>query len=702
MSNNPLSDEFIRLQKRVAQLEHIEREYLGLKQLIEAAANNQCLENFGGKAILYVDAKTQQIQDVNPQAALLLGYSADELRTRRLRDIEITTKEDDTRISVATYTQNASEEQVYLCLFRHRDELAVPVRVHRRLLNFKQDGTLWQLTMEELSLRKRLWTELTRREDQGFQFREKLKYLNEINVELGNAQSLHELCQLAITLGMQKLGFDRLSIWFHDETTELMSGTYGVDEHGVIRDERDVRWSYTDTYVTELMSGTSDHFVIHEKAPIFNHRSQIIGDGWHISVPLLHMGKPIGFMTADNFINQQPMKEYQPELLRLYGITLGHLTAHQRQRDTVRKLSDAIQNSNSMVAVLDEQGAVEFVNAAFTRISGYNSDVLIGKPLAFLMPEAAYPAIWQTISSGVSWRGELRQVKSSGATYETICSISPVFTLENTHSYVVVQEDISELKATRKQQFELHLEQERNTMLKGFIGNIGHEFRNPLSVISLKSYLLHKIDDEAQRGALVEEVQQQVRMVGSMIENMIYIVKLETDTVLNKSGVDPKTLVENIVQHLAPMTREKRVTLQLRLSTVPATIGDAEKLNRAVTEVIRNAVQYSRPDSNVTISLSALGNQLCIQVADTGIGIAEDALDKIFNRLYRVDRTQSNRGTGLGLSIARLIVEAHGGTITVESVLNQGSVFEIWLPATIPTIPALVVEPAAIASILVS
>lgn len=248
-----MSDELERLQRRIEALETIEREYIGLKQLLDHAAHNGNLDAYGGNAFLYVTQSTQQIVRASPKALELLGFTTHELYAHRIDQIEILSKvspEDH-----VTYVQNASQEHIYSCTYRHRDGYHLPIRVYRRVLKTDNPDSLLQYTLDDLSLRKKLWQELSRREDPSFHFREKLKHLNEINLQLAEAQSLHELCKVAIQLGMEKLGFDRLSIWFQDEEARVMVGTYGVDESGVIRDERSIRWSYADTYVVDFLAG---------------------------------------------------------------------------------------------------------------------------------------------------------------------------------------------------------------------------------------------------------------------------------------------------------------------------------------------------------------------------------------------------------------------------------------------------------------
>lgn len=673
-----MTDELERLRQRVDALETIEREYLRLKQLIDAAASNRNLDDYGGNAFLYVYQSSGRIVGASPKSQELLGFNQTELCALHIHELEIGSH--NSRTDLVTYVQNAAQEQVYRCDYQHRDGYRIPMRVYCRVFNSDGGGTILQYTLEDISLRKTLWNELKRREDRGFHFREKLKYLNEINLQLAEAQSFHALCEMAVVLGMEKLGFDRLSIWFLDEETQSMVGTYGVDETGTVRDERRERWSYADTYVVDFIERKNDRFVINDNAPIYNHVSQIVGYGWHIAVPLLYQGRFIGFMTADNFINQLKMKDYQPELLRLYGISIGHLAAHQRERDTVLKLSNAIQHSTSIISILNEQATIEFVNSAFLQVSGFSGDEVLGKSLSLFLSETEYQPLWQAMSDRDSWHGEIVQRRKNGDPYETIVSLSPIQTGNNIHSFVLVQEDITELKASKKHEFELRLEQARVRMLETFIRDIGHEFKTPLSIIRLKTYLAQKTDDSEKYGLLVQEVQQQVDVINTIVDDLIYIVKLESEPELKPSAVDLKKLVDDVAQNLASYGKHKPLQWNLQLFDVPSVTGDPQKLRRAVHEVIRNAVQYTPENGSITITLCALAEQVMIRIQDTGIGIAQEEIGRIFNRLYRVDQARTERGTGLGLSIAKLIVEAHGGEIRVESSLPGGSTFDILLP----------------------
>lgn len=551
------------LRQRIAHLEEVERAYRQVEQLVNYAAANRDLNEYAGSAVLYVDQHSGRIMDANSQALCLLGYDRETLCALTIQALEIL--DEATASNRITYMLNTSEEQLYPCQYRHRDGYSVPVQVYCRLLGDAPDASVLHYTLEEQSLSRRLWHELTRREDADFDFREKLKQLNEINLQLANMPTLDKMCRQAILLGLARLGFDRLSIWFADRTTEMMIGTYGVDEAGQVRDEREARWSYRDTYVIEFINGRREQFIISEKAPIYNDRSEIIGYGWHVSVPLISAGQFIGFMSADNFLNRRPLKDYEPELLRLYGVTVGHLAA---------------------------------------------------------------------------------------------------------------------LQQAKQQELALQLERERVHMLEAFIRDIGHEFRTPLSAITLKSYLMERMDDAARRAQIAGDIQAQVQAISAMLDDIIYIVRMETDVSfdLKRIAIDVSALVQDIAQRLAAAI-SKPLHWQVRLDEAPPLLVDPHRLTRAIEELIKNAIEFTPEGGTITVSTHHdAEHQFSIRVQDTGIGIAASELGKIFSRLYRVDQARTTRGVGLGLPIAKVIVEAHGGQIVVESTLGAGSIFTIQLP----------------------
>jgi two-component system phosphate regulon sensor histidine kinase PhoR len=115
----------------------------------------------------------------------------------------------------------------------------------------------------------------------------------------------------------------------------------------------------------------------------------------------------------------------------------------------------------------------------------------------------------------------------------------------------------------------------------------------------------------------------------------------------------------------------------------PVVLGEADAIERLVLNLLENAIKYNRPEGQVSALLSASGPDVLLEVSDTGIGIPPDALPRIFERFYRVDkgRAREEGGTGLGLAIVKHVAQAHGGQVEVESRLGRGTTFRVRLPA---------------------
>ena len=143
-----------------------------------------------------------------------------------------------------------------------------------------------------------------------------------------------------------------------------------------------------------------------------------------------------------------------------------------------------------------------------------------------------------------------------------------------------------------------------------------------------------------------------------------------------------RTLIDEVAGWLAPMAQARGV--RLGISGDPFIVnGDAEQLREALNNVVANAILYNKPGGAVTIASRLIATTARIEVVDTGIGIPHDAVDRVFDRFFRVDKARSREsgGSGLGLSIARTIVVAHSGDISVTSEPGVGSAFVITLPA---------------------
>jgi signal transduction histidine kinase len=169
-----------------------------------------------------------------------------------------------------------------------------------------------------------------------------------------------------------------------------------------------------------------------------------------------------------------------------------------------------------------------------------------------------------------------------------------------------------------------------------------------------------------------------------MIAEYLDITRLESGvTVVRPAPLRLETLIERVLAMLDPVAGQRGIRLVRNFAAdLPALVGDADLLSRAVENLVSNAIKYSPGGTDVTVSASNDDSSVSLQVADQGYGIPEAGLARIFEKFYRVPRVQDAEvpGTGLGLSLVREIAELHGGSVTVSSEVNAGSTFTLRLP----------------------
>lgn len=216
---------------------------------------------------------------------------------------------------------------------------------------------------------------------------------------------------------------------------------------------------------------------------------------------------------------------------------------------------------------------------------------------------------------------------------------------------------------------------------RDFVANVSHEVRTPLAMVRLSAETLLESHGEVPATArhltrIVNEVDRLTRIT----DDLLVLSGAETRKA-DREPVDLSQLTERACAGLFGVAEQKQLSTVSHLEPGIRVMGDAVQLSQVVTNLVANAIAYTQKGS-VTVSVTSEDGSAVVSVADTGIGIASEHVPRIFERFYRADKARSREtgGTGLGLSIVRNIVEAHGGTVTVETELNKGSTFTVRLP----------------------
>ncbi len=217
-----------------------------------------------------------------------------------------------------------------------------------------------------------------------------------------------------------------------------------------------------------------------------------------------------------------------------------------------------------------------------------------------------------------------------------------------------------------------------------FVADAAHELRTPLAV--MKTGAEATLATEASAGAykkLIGEILEEVDYMSNTVNDLLLLVKHDGRQVRHHEKVDLGGLLQAQSKHIQPYADSKNITLINHIVASCYVLGNTSDLQRLITNLLRNAIDYNTPKGSVSISLQKSKQTIVLSVIDTGLGIAPKDLSRIFSRFYKVDqaRGQDSGGAGLGLSIVKEIAHAHRARISIESRLGKGTVATIIFPA---------------------
>lgn len=311
------------------------------------------------------------------------------------------------------------------------------------------------------------------------------------------------------------------------------------------------------------------------------------------------------------------------------------------------------------VVVTDAGMKIAEVNTAFAEMLGRSKDEVVGEPLRNLLAEGTELT---TGDDGVLAEQEV-ELRTAGGDTAIV--------------RVTGRHDESGLV--------LSVRADKSTAGIEIVSTVSHELRSPLtSVKGYTSLLLNRWDrlQDDQKKMMLEQVHHDADRVTRLITELLDISRLETGRlVLRRQMVDLPTLTKAIIEKVTMEYPDFDVTLSFG-ADLPQVYADPDKLEQVLTNLLENACKYASPvgirlDAHVTDA----GDAVEIAVSDVGEGIPEDALPKVFTKFFRRSEGRPT-GSGLGLWISRGLVEAHGGNLTAESALGEGSTFRFTLPAT--------------------
>jgi two-component system phosphate regulon sensor histidine kinase PhoR len=333
------------------------------------------------------------------------------------------------------------------------------------------------------------------------------------------------------------------------------------------------------------------------------------------------------------------------------------LSALDQDRTTMQNVLSSMEEG---VVLVGPTGRVRLSNPAADRLLGTRHRTMPGLlPMAF--QEAATKAAAGEAAVGV-------EVETGSPSRWARATAIPV---GGDGSVLLVVRDVTEAK---------RLESVR----RDFVANASHELKTPAASIQAAGETIRSAarDDPSVIPRFAEQLEREAFRLSRIVSDLLDLSRLETGAELDEEvGLDQVVREER--DRYEEAAREGGLTLSIDLGPVAPVRGSVRDLSLLVRNLVDNAIRYTKPGGRVDVTLSGLGDEVVLSVADTGVGIPTRELPRIFERFYRVDRARSREtgGTGLGLSIVKHVIENHGGTVSVTSELGRGTCFEVRLPS---------------------
>ena len=357
-------------------------------------------------------------------------------------------------------------------------------------------------------------------------------------------------------------------------------------------------------------------------------------------------------------------------------------------------------DSTLIISRADKFGTITDVNDNFCAISGYTKEELIGQPHRIVrhpeMDSGVFKEMWATIQSKNVWQGEVRNRKKDGSSYYVMSYIIPILNRENEiQEYLSIREDITLIVELREglQAALLQAEKDKQVAEKAnqakseFLASMSHELRTPLNAVIGYAQLLELAKLEPKSLEQVETILRSSKHLLALINDILDFAKLESGKVkFNYEVLDVKELVSEVVQLTEAQAKQKGINIDVKSLACDISIEvDRLRFKQVLLNLLSNAVKYNRENGLVRVSCKQVELEQAsywkISVSDTGLGIREEDLDKIFEPFNRLGHESSViQGSGIGLSITKDLVEQMHGWIEVDSDYGQGSTFSTYFP----------------------
>jgi signal transduction histidine kinase/FixJ family two-component response regulator len=372
--------------------------------------------------------------------------------------------------------------------------------------------------------------------------------------------------------------------------------------------------------------------------------------------------------AADKIRLEQQALQLQEENIRnLYDVTL--------EKSRLKTIINCMANG---VMVTNRNMEVVLHNPALMRLLGIRHDATDPFPIYDIIDDQELIQTILRIHKGGSEKNEFITQESCIGD-KTLRAISgPAFGVDR-HVFLVVVGAVTVLE-------DITAFKQLDQMKSSFVHMVAHELRSPLaSIRQINNVLIDGLAGEmnGRQQELIERGNRKIDALLELINDLLDVAKIEAGKLVERRApTDIAPIIRETIELMTPKAEKQNISLNLICEKLSPVQTDAKRMEELIGNLVSNAINYSPDGGEVTVTVSTRGKWVELSVKDTGVGIPTDELPRIFEQFYRIRHPKTRKvvGTGLGLSIVKAIVDAHNGTIDVESIPEQGTIFRVMLP----------------------
>ncbi|NPV84412.1 MAG: PAS domain-containing protein [Anaerolineae bacterium] len=350
------------------------------------------------------------------------------------------------------------------------------------------------------------------------------------------------------------------------------------------------------------------------------------------------------------------------QIITRYHAQIETLSAEQTT------FSAVLSHMTDGIIIVDRDGTVKMINPAAQSIFNISEQEAINKRLVEVVRHHQLVELWQDCIRTGTQQSTTLETTPDRLSLEGIAT-----TLGETlpGSILLLFRDLTRLR---------RLEMVR----RDFVSNVSHELRTPLASLKALAETLNEgaLEDPPAARRFLKRMDSEIDNLTQMVQELLELSRIESGRVpLERTLTFPSQLIHSAIERMQLQAERAAIKLHTDCDTeLPAIYVDPQRLEQVMINLLHNAIKFTPPGGEIKLSAYQEANNIVFYVKDSGVGIAPEALERIFERFYKADRSRSGGGTGLGLSIARHLVEAHGGKIWAQSQPGKGSTFYFSIP----------------------